>query len=292
LTPQTEDVAPQPKRVSIVIVSFNRAENLHRSLAALGDAHQILVVDNGSTDGSANLDEEFPDVFSHVRFIRLPKNFGLTRAMNIGVRAADGEYVLFLHDDGCITGAAVSQLADFLEARQDAGAVCPLLTTDSGVPAPQLRALPAPSLPDPPLRPAEGGAEGVTGEGIAREISAECVSGAAIMFRMFFLRALRQIDERYGNYGNIMELCAQVRRASRKLVILRDVSALHEALPSPMSKGALEGDRTTGTAEFLGKHYGFMAGILYRIKAALGGLVTFRFNAVAGALSNDKIDGS
>jgi hypothetical protein len=112
------------------------------------------------------------------------------------------------------------------------------------------------------------------------------------MFRMFFLRALRQIDERYGNYGNIVELCAQVRRASRKLVILRDVTAIHEALESPMSKGALEGDRTTGTAEFLGKHYGFVAGILYRIKAVLGGLVTFRFNAIAGALSNVKIDGS
>jgi len=259
-------------------VSFNRVERLRKSLAALGDAHQILVVDNGSKDGSANLDEEFPDV----RFIRLPKNFGLTRAMNIGVRAADGEYVLFLHDDACITGAAVSRLADFLEARQDVGAVCPLLVTDSALPASQVRAQPKPSQPDPPLRAAEGGPE----------IAADCVSGAAIMFRMFFLRALRQIDERYGNYGNIIELCAQVRRASRKLVILRDVTALHEGLESPVSDGALEGDRTTGTAEFLGKHYGFMAGLVYRIKAALGGLVTFRFGAVGGALSNAKIDGS
>src|SRR5205823_8880582 len=109
---------------------------------------------------------------------------------------------------------------------------------------------------------AEGGAE----------IAAECVSGAAIMFRMFFLRALRHIDERYGNYGNTIELCAQVRRASRKLVILREVTAIHEALESPMSAGALEGDRAVGTAAFLGKHHGFMAGVFYRIKSALAGL--------------------
>jgi GT2 family glycosyltransferase len=283
LTPQTENIEPSAKRVSVVIVSFNRAESLRKSLAALGDAHQVLVVDNGSRDGSERLDEDFPQV----RFIRLPKNFGLTRAMNIGVRAADGEYVLFLHDDACITGAAVTQLADFLETRQDVGAVCPLLATVSGAPAPQVRAQPRPAQPDPPLCPAEDGPEGVSGE-----IAVDCVSGAAIMFRMFFLRALRQIDERYGNYGNIIELCAQVRRASRKLVILRDVAALHEGLESPMSRGALEGDRTTGTAEFLGKHYGFVAGLRYRIKAALRGLVTFRFNAVGGALSNAKIDGS
>jgi GT2 family glycosyltransferase len=278
LTPQEENIEASAKRVSVVIVSFNRMASLRQSLAALGDAHQILVVDNGSTDGSANLDEEFPEV----RFIRLPKNFGLTRAMNIGVRAADGEYVLFLHDDACITGAAVTQLADFLEARRDVGAVCPLLVKDSALPAPQVRAQPKPAQPDPPLRPAEGGPE----------IAVDCVSGAAIMFRMFFLRALRQIDERYGNYGNIIELCAQVRRASRKLVILRDVTALHEELESPGHGGALEGDRTTGTAEFLGKHYGFMAGLVYRIKAALGGLVTFHFSVVGGALSNVKIDGS
>jgi len=252
LTPQEENIEASAKRVSVVIVSFNRVQSLRQSLAALGDAHQILVVDNGSTDGSANLDGEFPGV----RFIRLPKNFGLTRAMNIGVRAADGEYVLFLHDDACITGAAVTQLADFLEARQDVGAVCPLLVKDSALPAPQVRAQPRPAQPDPPLR------------------------------------ALRQIDERYGNYGNIIELCAQVRRASRKLVILRDVTALHEELESPGHGGALAGDRTTGTAEFLGKHYGFMAGLVYRIKAALGGLVTFRFSVVGGALSNVKIDGS
>jgi GT2 family glycosyltransferase len=281
LTPEAEPTEPQAKRVSVVIVSFNRGENLRQSLTALGDAHQILVVDNGSTDGSAHLDEEFPEA----RFIRLPKNFGLTRALNIGLRAADGEYVLFLHDDACITGSAVSQLADFLETRQDAGAVCPLLVTGSGVPAPQVRALPAPSIPDPPLRPAEVGADA------GAEVAAQCVSGAAIMFRMFFLRALRHIDERYGNYGNTIELCAQVRRASRKLVILREVTAIHEAVESPMNAGALEGDRTAGTAAFLGKHYGFMAGILYRIKSGLGGLVTFRFKVVAGALSNLKIDG-
>ncbi len=277
MTPEAVPIELQAKRVSVVIVSFNRGESLRENLGALGDAHQILVVDNGSTDGSAHLDEEFPQV----RFIRLPKNFGLTRALNIGLRAADGEYVLFLHDDACITGTAVSQLADFLEAHQDAGAVCPLLVTDSGEPAPQMRALPTPSMPDPPLRPAENGAE----------VAAACVSGAAIMFRMFFLRALRHIDERYGNYGNTIELCAQVRRASRKLVILREVTAIHEALGSPMNASALEGDRTAGTAAFLGKHHGFMAGILYRIKSAFRGLATFRFKVVAGALTGVKIDG-
>ncbi len=268
----------EPKRVSVVVVSFNRIDNLRQSLDSLGSDHQVLVVDNGSTDGSDGLDEEFPDV----RFIRLPKNFGLTKALNIGVRAADGTYVLLLHDDAIITGESVSKLADYLDEHSDAGAVSPLLLDSEGSTGTQIRALPLPSAPDPLFRAAEGDAE----------IAAPAVSGAAIMFRTFFLRALRQIDERYGNYGSDIELCMQVRRSNRKIVVLRDVTAIHERLPSPMSRSALEGDRVAGSAVFLGKHYGLMSGILYRAKCALLGLFTFRISVIAGALAGAKIDGS
>ena len=279
MTPEAENTAPPAKRVSVVIVSFNRADAQRRSLAALGNAHQILVVDNGSVDESPDLDTEFPDV----RFIRLPKDFGLTRALNVGIRAADGEYILLLHDDTWIAESDVAKLADFLESRADVAAVCPLLTAASGEPAPQMRALPTPAQPDPPFRAAPAGNE--------PEVTAECVSGAAILFRTFFLRAMRQIDEHYGNYGSDIELCAQVRRSSRKLVMLREVAAVHDWLESPASKGALAGDRTAGTAVFLGKYHGFAAGLLYRVKSAVGGLATFRFKVVEGALSGAKIDG-
>ena len=254
MTPEAELTAAQPelqvKRVSIVIVSFNRIESLRKSLRALGDTHQVLVVDNGSTDGAATLDSEFPGA----RFIRLPKNFGLTKALNIGIRAAEGTYVLLLHDDTQITAENVTKLADYLETHQDAGAVCPLLTSG--------------------------------------EIAVPCVTGAAILVRSFFLRALRQIDERYGNYGSDIELCAQVKRANRKLIILEDVPAVHEQLESPMKKGSLAGDRAVGTAVFLWKHHSFVTSILYRLKAGLGGLATFRFGLVAGALGDVKIDGT
>jgi len=274
LTPEPQELEQQAKRISVVIVSFNRKDTLRESLAALGDAHQVLVVDNGSTDGSATLDTEFPSV----RFIRLPKNFGLVKALNIGIRAADGACVLILHDDTLIDAAAVSKLADYLEEHTEAGAVCPLLLHD-GQPALQARPLPTPAAPDPAFQ-------------ITQSTEAECVRGAAIMFRTYFLRALRQIDERYGNYGSIVELCAQIRKANRKLVILRDVTAEHKASRSPMKAGALEGDRASGTAVYIGKHFGFIAGMLYRLKTGLAALLTFRFKVVAGVFSGVKIDGT
>lgn len=244
----------------------------------LGGTHRVIVVDNGSTDGSAALDDEFP----HVRFSRLPKNFGFTKALNIGLRLAESEYLLCLHDDVLIASDAVTRLADFLEARTDVGAAAPFLTDESGNPVPQCRALPAPAHPDPPLT--------LPGEG--DEIVVECVSGAAIMFRSFFLRSTRQIDERYGNYGSASEICAQMRRAARKVVILRNAVAVHESLESVMPQNLLDGDRAAGIAAFLGKHHGFMTGLIYRLKAALAALFTLRFAVLGGALSGRKIDGT
>ena len=277
MTPQAEIPERQAPRVSVVIVSFNRVDQLRESLKALGADHQIVVVDNGSWDGAETIGEEFPAV----RFSRLPKNFGLTKALNIGLRAAEGEYILCLHDDVRITGEAVTRLADYLESRPDVGGVCPLLTDAAGNPVPQLRNLPNPSDPDPALRLAAAG----------EDTTVECVSGA-LMFRSFFLRALRHVDERYGNYGSAIELCAQLRRAAKKVVILHTVTAIHENTPSPMQAGALVADRVAGTAAFLGKHHGFVSAFLYRLKTALGALLTFRFAVLTAAVSGQKIDGT
>ena len=279
MTP-TEQTSPPERptpRISVVIVSFNRVDQLRENLNALGSEHQVIVVDNGSP-GIGTLNAEFPAV----RWSKLPKNFGLTKALNIGIRASEGEYILFLHDDVRITAEAVTRLAAYLEAHTDTGAACPLLTDISGNPVPQIRALPTPSNADPALEIA----------GAGEEVPAECVSGAAIMFRAFFLRALRHVDERYGNYGSIIELCQQLRRASKKLVILHSVTAIHEISASPMSKSALAGDRAAGTAAFLGKHHGFMSGLLFRIKSALAALFTLRFSVLTGAISGQKIDGT
>lgn len=244
----------------------------------LGDAHRVIVVDNGSVDGAASLDDEFPQV----HYSRLPKNFGLTKALNIGLRSADSQYILFLHDDTLISGDAVAKLADILEARQEVGAVCPLLTDGSGSPVPQCRALPTSADPDPALV--------VPSEGV--EIAVECVSGAAIMFRSFIFNALRPVDERYGDYGSSLEICAQMRRAGKKVVIQRSITAVHQGLRSPMPESMLAGDRTAGTAAFLSKHHGFASGLTYRLKTGLAALFTFRFPVLMGALSGQKIDGT
>ena len=283
MTPEIAVAEKQTKRVAVVIVSLNRMTQLRQSLEMLGEggvqAHQVIVVDNGSTDGSAFAGDDFPGV----RSMRLPKNFGSTKALNVGLRTAESEYILFLHDDARISGESVTRLADYLEAHPEAYGVCPRLTDAAGNPVPQVSALPAPGNINPLLQVPKSESE---------EVAAECVSGAAVMYTAFFIRALRQIDERYGDYGGNLDLCAQTRRAGKKIVILRNITAIHESLASPVAQNLLDGDRAAGTAVFLAKYHGFMVSLLYRLKTALGAIFTFRFGVAAGALSGQKIDGS
>ncbi len=280
-TSQQQPAAPvEPlDQVSIVIVSCNRIDQLRAALSALhataaNPALQIIVVDNGSRDGSASLDSDFPAA----QFIRLPQNFGLTKALNIGIRAVDGNYVLFLHEDVEIAPEAVDLLRAELAQHPDTGAACPLLLDASGQPAPQVRDLPSPANPDPPFRPGKPG-----------EVPA--VKGAAIMVRRFLLNALRHIDERYGNYGSDVELSMQVRRANKKIVIVDGATAIHRPEPEERS-AAFAADRQLGTAAFIGKYHGLPARVKYMAGAILGSFFTFKLARFRYLVSGQKIDGA
>jgi glycosyltransferase involved in cell wall biosynthesis len=107
-------------RVSAVIPTFNRAQLVGRAirsaLAALSPGDEILVVDDGSTDGTAAVVEAFGPP---VRLLRLPhRGAGATR--NAGVAAAHGPLVAFLDSDDEWLPDKIALQRAFLERRPDA----------------------------------------------------------------------------------------------------------------------------------------------------------------------------
>jgi N-acetylglucosaminyl-diphospho-decaprenol L-rhamnosyltransferase len=263
----------------VVVVSRNRVESLRRSLGSLERSEaretlQVIVVDNGSYDGSEQLDSEFPNV----QFVRLPKNFGLTKALNIGWRAADAPYVFFLHDDTEVEPDTVARLADVLDANPDAAGACPLLVNEKGQPAPQLGNLP----PDGKWRPAD-----VAG---TEPAAVQYPRGAALMMRVIRIKAIRQIDERYGQFGADADLAMQIRRASQKILLVPTARAKHVGRDGYTT--AERADFLLGQAVFQEKYMGFASGIKARLAAVFGPLISFRLGEVRCTLSGQKIDGT
>jgi hypothetical protein len=276
LTPQLEN---PPPRASMVVVSHERVAELRRCLESLEKSEgreslQIIVVDNGSRDGSARLDADFP----RVQFIRLPKNFGLTKAMNIGWRAADSPYVFFLHEDTEVEPQAAIRLAEALDANPDAAAACPLLVDAEGRPAPQLGELP----PDAIFHPAQPAG--------ADPQPVEYPRGAALMMRVFNIKAVRQIDERYGQSGADADLAIQIRRASKRILLVPAARVMHRG---STEKTDLErADVLQGQAVFMDKYAGFVAGLRTRVLTALRLLFTFQWGILRHILASRKIDGA
>jgi N-acetylglucosaminyl-diphospho-decaprenol L-rhamnosyltransferase len=278
LTPQSNQ-EPVPPRVSAVVVSYNRVGLLRTCLESLEKssgrpALQIIVVDNGSRDGSAQLEEDFPNA----RFFRLPKNFGLTKAMNIGWRAAEADYVLFLHDDTAVEPEAVERMAAVLDARSDAAAVCPLLVDEEGRPAPQIGSLP----PDGEYRPAEAAG--------SEPVEVPYARGAALMLRAFVIKSIRQLDERYGQFGTDADLAAHIRRGGKKILLVPEVRARH--VGGGDWDTLRRGDFLLGRVTFIGKYQGFAAGLKARLGAILGPLFTLRWGELRSTIGGQKIDGT
>ncbi|MFQ5670377.1 MAG: glycosyltransferase family 2 protein [Acidobacteriota bacterium] len=110
------------KRVTAIIPSWNGRHLLPFSLEALQrqdeDGMEVLVVDNGSSDGTEPwLHERFPGV----RLLSLPVNTGFASAVNAGCAATRSHHVLVLNNDAAPEPAYVRTLADFLDARPRAG---------------------------------------------------------------------------------------------------------------------------------------------------------------------------
>lgn len=124
-------------RVSYVIVSHNRRERLLATLMHLAqtmscevEPWETWVVDNGSTDGSAEaLAREFPDV----KVIRRPRNEGVW-ARNYAIESAAGEYVVLLDDDSYPIERTVERSIEHLERnRRIAAVVGRVILPDGGL---------------------------------------------------------------------------------------------------------------------------------------------------------------
>jgi GT2 family glycosyltransferase len=288
-----EDSQPEAPsiQVSVLIVSHNSVDSLHRALAALEQSKgretmEILVVDNGSRDGSATIDNDFPGV----TVLRLPRHFGMTKARNIGIRTAKGDYLLLLSPDVEVAPDTVSALITAIEHEPSALAVGPLVVDESGAPISEGRQLPDAStlarfwrtgIPGRPVEKAN-----------VEPFAVELHDGRALLLRKQTIRGINYFDERFGEAWGDTDLAYQIRRAGRKILLLPDARAtVREALPR-RDDLPFEADRASGAAAYAGKYFGFLSGLGLRLKIALGALFSGQIGLFLRAMEGRKIDGN
>src|SRR5207249_520604 len=102
-------------RVTVVVLTHNRREQALRTVRALQELPEhapLIVVDNASSDGTAQaLAEAYPDL----ALLRAPRNLGAA-ARNVGAAHARTPYVAFCDDDVCWQAGALAQAVALLDA--------------------------------------------------------------------------------------------------------------------------------------------------------------------------------
>lgn len=116
----------QQPLISILIVNYNGGDVLNDCLNSLERSNyknlEIIVVDNGSTDGSARLVEEN---HKEVRLVRSPTNLGFAAGNNLALESAKGKYVTLLNGDTEVEPSWLDHLVGFAESHPEGGAFTP-----------------------------------------------------------------------------------------------------------------------------------------------------------------------
>jgi N-acetylglucosaminyl-diphospho-decaprenol L-rhamnosyltransferase len=206
-----------------VVVNYEAGAALRRCVESLladtsaGAAPRVVVVDNGSSDGSAAAVEH---AFPAVTVLHPGQNLGYARAANLGIRATDAPVVAVCNPDLEVgDGTAAAMLSRFA-AEPDLAAAGPMIRNPDGTIYPSARAVPH-------LRDAVG--HGLFGlvrptnrftrryrqldADPRRRRDVDWVSGAAVWLRRDAIAGVGGWDERYFMYVEDVDLCWRLRRA-------------------------------------------------------------------------------
>jgi GT2 family glycosyltransferase len=220
--------------VSIVVVSYNARADLERCLESLASAppatpHEIVVVDNASTDGSVDAVHRWPAV----RVIVQSHNRGFAAATNAGIRATAGELILLLNSDTIVPAGAIDTLCQRLRAHPDAAVAGPRLVDGSGAielsfgpmiaPLAELRQKAIVTLKERGFGPAIAWVNRAT----ARERYVDWVSGAALLVYRTDAEAAGLLDERYFLYTEDVDFCAAIRSRGRRVFFTPSATITH-----------------------------------------------------------------
>lgn len=202
--------------LSIIIVNYNGAYLLESCLQSIADtctslAHDIWVVDNGSSDGSVHMvRERFPDV--HI--IASAQNLGFAGGNNLALASVAGRYRLLLNNDTIVRPNALQAMVQAMDAHTELGGLGPkLINADGSV---QLSCMNYPSLMQAPrnwIKAQLGRSGKYQPKGAGDVAHVDAVTGACLLMRDEALQQIGLLDEGYFMYAEEMDWCYSASRA-------------------------------------------------------------------------------
>jgi GT2 family glycosyltransferase len=243
--------------VAAVVVTYNGQPWVEKCLGSLAGV-QVVVVDNGSTDGTV---EAVRDGYPAVRLVEA-ENRGLAAGWNLGIRETDTRYVLLLNSDAWLVGDALSRLVAFADRRPEAAVVGPRLLNPDGSLQRSVRGFPTlwrlatEYFFLRKLAPRSEALNGFYAGGFDHDEvrEAEFVMGACMLVRRTAIERVGLLDEDYFLFSEEADWCYRFRAAGWQVVFFPGAECVHVGGAS--HGGRLYRENLRGHLLFFSKHRG------------------------------------
>lgn len=225
-------------RISIIIVSYNTRELLKNCINSIYMTYpkkdlEILVVDNGSSDGSPTMVRE---KFGNVIFIESKENLGFAKANNIGIKKAEGEYILLLNPDTIVTKDCLEKSICYMDKHKDIGILgCKVVMPDGGLDLACRRSFPTPEVSFYRMaglsklfpKNRRFGQYNLTYLDENETYEVDSVVGAFMMVRREAIEQVGMLDEDYFMYGEDIDWCYRIKQSGWKVVYYHEAVIFH-----------------------------------------------------------------
>ncbi|MCU0372772.1 MAG: glycosyltransferase family 2 protein [Ignavibacteria bacterium] len=298
--------------ISIIIVNYNVKDLADNCISSAYKANggkyelEIFFVDNYSVDGSCELiSSKYPDVIC----IKNSQNLGFSKANNIALKLAKGEYILILNPDTVLEEGTFDKMIDFVVSNDNIGAVTSKLILGNGeLDKACKRSFPTLSAALPRMLGLTAlfpksrlfGKYNLTYLDENKTHDVDSICGAFMFIPKKVLDETGYFDEDYFMYGEDIDLCYRIKQKGYRIIYYPEVTTVH-----------LKGGSTSKTKfSYVNNFYGAMSvfvsknfresskilililkfGIFYRslvsyIKRSIGNLIPFVLDAVLLFLS-------
>lgn len=225
-------------KLSIIIVNFNVKAFLQNCLLSVRKSledipSEIIVVDNASDDGSVEIiKKNFPDV----KLIELSENLGFSKANNIGLKIAKGEYICLLNPDTIVEEDTFNTMIRFMESHPEAGmAGCKILNPDGTFQLACRRSFPTPWVAFTKIFGLSAlfpksklfARYNITYLDENQTYEVDAISGSFMFLRRDVYEKEGGLDESFFMYGEDLDWCFRIKEAGFKIYYVHSTKIIH-----------------------------------------------------------------
>jgi len=131
-----KEVKPDSGIVSIIVLTWNAFQYTRKCIESIikytNYPYELIIVDNGSTDGTVEYIKSLTTQYAHVRLVENSSNVGFAAGNNQGAKFARGKYLLFLNNDVLVSDGWLHGLVAAIESDERIGAAGPMTNRISG----------------------------------------------------------------------------------------------------------------------------------------------------------------